>query len=89
MTFARLNFRNTHDHEETFIDQNFDAEATRYIPSYVLPSKAHTSRKAQPIVTAFDAELIAGRIAMVTAVVLIGTEIFSGVSLPEQISRMM
>lgn len=89
INFARLNFRDMHDHKEFYLDQSFDAEDAIQIPTYVLPSKADPYRRAQSIATAFDAELVMGRIAMVTAVLLIGTELVSGVSLPEQINRMM
>lgn len=86
---TRLNYRNTQDHEDSFTDQSVYVEASRVIPTYALPSKTNASKEAQRAGNMLDAEILVGRLAMVAAVVLIGTELVSGVSLPEQISMIM
>ena len=84
---TRLNFKNTDDHEDKFTDQSVYAQVTAAIPSYALPTKTHASKvRAQNML---DAEISVGRVAMVAAVVLFGTELVCGTSLPEQLAVVM
>eukprot|EP00545_Synedropsis_sp_CCMP1620_P012937 CAMPEP_0119015422 /NCGR_PEP_ID=MMETSP1176-20130426/10985_1 /TAXON_ID=265551 /ORGANISM="Synedropsis recta cf, Strain CCMP1620" /LENGTH=151 /DNA_ID=CAMNT_0006968713 /DNA_START=120 /DNA_END=575 /DNA_ORIENTATION=+ len=92
---TQLNYRNQDDEDFLYTDNNVVLNPAPTVAPKVTPKKIYLPHASQDCAQRkkaermMDAEILLGRFAMMTAIVMLGTEVVVGTSLPDQIANFL
>lgn len=90
---TQLQYRNQDEEDFLYTDNTVAMEAASTsvaAPRKIfLPQAALESAEKKKVAEMMDTELIVGRVAMVSAIIMLTTEVMAGTSLPQQISNLL
>lgn len=89
---TQLNYQEGDEADHLFVDYDMISplqkpQTKNSVPTIELPRHSVDTYRAPTQM--LDAEMLLGRTAMIGAILMIGTEVLTGASLPEQIVRML